>query len=65
MVINKMASSVDLNEMAHYELSHVDLHCLSMSILCKEAMSIFCKEAMSILCKEGLSQWSLTKWQAV
>ena len=28
MIINKMASSVDLNEMAHYEPSCLDLHCL-------------------------------------
>ena len=28
MIINKMASSVDPDEMAHYEPSHLDLHCL-------------------------------------
>ena len=29
MIINKMASSVDPDEMAHYEPSHLDLHCLN------------------------------------
>ena len=28
MIIGKMASSVDPDEMAHYEPSHLDLHCL-------------------------------------
>ena len=28
MIINKMASSVDPDEMAHYELSYQNLHCL-------------------------------------
>ena len=28
MIINKMASCVDPDEMAHYEPSHLDLHCL-------------------------------------
>ena len=28
MIINKMASSVDPDEMAHYEPSHLDRHCL-------------------------------------
>ena len=27
MIINKMASSADPDEMAHYESSHLDLHC--------------------------------------
>ena len=27
-MVNKMASSVDPDEMAHYEPSHQDLHCL-------------------------------------
>ena len=31
---NGMTNSVDLDEMAHYELSHIDLHCLHrLSIL--------------------------------
>ena len=28
MLINKMASSADPDEMAHYEPSHLDVHCL-------------------------------------
>ena len=28
MFINKMAKSVDPNQTAHYEPSHLDLHCL-------------------------------------
>ena len=28
MIINKMASNVDPDKMAHYEPSHLDLHCL-------------------------------------
>ena len=28
MIINKMANSVDPDKMAHYEPSHLDLHCL-------------------------------------
>ena len=28
MIITKVASSVDPDEMAHYEPSHLDLHCL-------------------------------------
>ena len=28
MILNKMASIVDPDEMAHYEPSHLDLHCL-------------------------------------
>ena len=28
MIINKMASSVDPDEMAHYESSYLNLHCL-------------------------------------
>ena len=28
MIINKMASSTDPDEMAHYEPSHLDLHFL-------------------------------------
>ena len=30
MSINKMASSVDPDEMANHEPSHLDLHCLHM-----------------------------------
>ena len=28
MIINRMASNVDPDEMAHYEPPHLDLHCL-------------------------------------
>ena len=38
MIVNKIASSVDPDEMAHEEPSHMDLHCLHRYLCCSTGL---------------------------
>ena len=38
---NRMANSVDPDETTHYEMSHLDLHCLQRCLFWSAGMKVF------------------------
>ena len=54
---NRMTNSVDPDEMAHYEPSHLDLHCLQRFLFCSARLKWFSLLPVCLRCFVSLSKY--------